>query len=109
MVGEYSIETRKLLYKILAMICKGLGLETSYFEGEISKTNLISVNHHIPCPNPSLTLGMPVHSDPNLMTLLHQCDVPGLQILRDGQWIGVQPIHHAIVVIPALQLKVLNF
>ncbi|KAH0711415.1 hypothetical protein KY289_007374 [Solanum tuberosum] len=104
-VSEYSIETRKLLYKILDMICKGLGLEKGYFDGELSKTNVISVNHHIPCPNPSLTLGMPVHSDPNLITLLQQCDVPGLQILKDGKWIGVQPIPHAIVVIPGLQLK----
>ncbi|XP_004250131.2 hyoscyamine 6-dioxygenase-like [Solanum lycopersicum] len=107
-VSEYSIETRKLLYKILDMICKGLGLEKGYFEGELSKTNVISVNHHIPCPNPSLTLGMPVHSDPNLITLLQQCNVPGLQILKDGKWIGVQPIPHAIVVIPGLQLKVIS-
>ncbi|XP_060185875.1 hyoscyamine 6-dioxygenase-like [Lycium barbarum] len=107
-VGEYSIATRKLLYKILDMICKGLGLNSGYFEGELSKTHLLSVNHHIPCPDPSLTLGMPVHSDPNLITLLHQCDVPGLQILQDGQWIGVHPDPHAIIVIPGLQLKVIS-
>ncbi|MCD7468168.1 hypothetical protein HAX54_006118 [Datura stramonium] len=107
-VGEYTIETRKLLFKILEMICKGLGLERGYFDGEVSKTHLLSVNHHIPCPNPSLTLGMPVHSDPNLITLLQQCDVPGLQILKDGQWIGVQPLPHTLIVIPGLQLKVIS-
>ncbi|OIS95944.1 PREDICTED: hyoscyamine 6-dioxygenase-like [Nicotiana attenuata] len=107
-IGEYTIETRKLLYRILEMICKGLGLESGYFEGEISKTHLISVNHHIPCPDPSLTLGMPVHSDPNLITLLHQCDVPGLQILKDGEWIGVNPVPDSLIVIPGLQLKVIS-
>ncbi|PHT31236.1 hypothetical protein CQW23_27573 [Capsicum baccatum] len=107
-VSEYSRETRKLLYKILDMICKGLGLEKGYFEGEVSKTHLLSVNHHIPCPNPSLTLGMPVHSDPNLITLLQQCDVPGLQILKDGQWIGVHHVPHSLIVIPGIQLKVMS-
>ncbi|KAH0714170.1 hypothetical protein KY284_007075 [Solanum tuberosum] len=107
-VSEYSIETRKLFNKILDMICKGLRLEKGYFEGELSKTHLISVNHHIPCPNPSLTLGMPVHSDPNLITMLQQGEVPGLQILKDGQWIGVKHIPHTLIVIPGLQLKVIS-
>lgn len=47
------------------MISEGLGLELGYTDGELSKIQLMSVNHHIPCPDPSLTLGMPEHCDPN--------------------------------------------
>ncbi|GKB41472.1 hyoscyamine 6-dioxygenase-like protein [Tanacetum coccineum] len=107
-VGKYSIEVRRFLMKILGLICDGMGLETGYLEGEISKNQLISVNHHIPCPDPSLTLGMPEHSDPNLISMLQQGDVCGLQALKDGQWIGVEPIPGAFVVIPGLQLRVIS-
>ncbi|KAI8032959.1 Hyoscyamine 6-dioxygenase [Camellia lanceoleosa] len=101
-IGPYSVEVRKFLLTILDLLCDGLGLEPGYFAGDHSKTQLLSVNHHIPCPDPSLTLGHAEHSDPNLITALHQCDVPGLQIRKDGQWIGVQPIPHAFVIIPGI-------
>lgn len=105
-VGAYSIETRKVVLRILEAMAEGLGLKPSYFEGEMSKTQLMSVNHHIPCPDPSLTLGMPQHSDPNLISMLQQCSVPGLQILRHHRWMNVEPTPHAFLVIPGLQLKV---
>lgn len=88
------------------MISEGLGLELGYLDGELSKIQLMSVNHHIPCPDPSLTLGMPEHCDPNLISMMHQGDVSGLQIFKDGQWIAVEPLPHALVVIPGLQLRV---
>ncbi|KAK4492477.1 hypothetical protein RD792_003288 [Penstemon davidsonii] len=99
---------RKSLLRILDLICEGLGHEQGYFDDELSKTQLLSVNHHIPCPNPSLTLGMPEHSDPNLITMLHQCSVPGLQVFLNGQWMNVEPLPGALIVIPGLQLKVIT-
>ncbi|KAI3742667.1 hypothetical protein L1987_60359 [Smallanthus sonchifolius] len=107
-VAEYSIEVRKFLLTILELICDGMGLESRYFEGEISKNQLVSVNHHIPCPDPSLTIGMQAHCDPNLISMLQQGDVCGLQALKDGQWVGVEPLPGAFVVIPGLQLRVIS-
>ncbi|KAL8528065.1 hypothetical protein ACS0TY_005764 [Phlomoides rotata] len=77
-VGRYTIETRMLLLRILDLICEGLGIKDGYFDSELSNIQLLSVNHHIPCPDPSLTLGMPQHSDPNLISMLHECSIPGL-------------------------------
>ncbi|KAL7601582.1 hypothetical protein Lser_V15G27115 [Lactuca serriola] len=107
-IGKYSIEARKFLLTMLELICEGMGLETGYFGGELSKTQLISVNHHIPCPNPSLTLGMPEHCDPNLISMLQQGNISGLQALKDGRWIGIEPLPNAFVVIPGLQLRVIS-
>ncbi|KAL0282372.1 UNVERIFIED_CONTAM: Hyoscyamine 6-dioxygenase, partial [Sesamum angustifolium] len=104
-VGAYSVEVRKLLFRILDVISEGLGLKLGYFDGELSKIQLLSVNHHIPCPNPSLTLGMPEHCDPNLISMLQQCPIPGLQVFHLGQWMNVDPMPNAFVVIPGLQLK----
>lgn len=106
--GSYCVELRKFLLTILDLIGEGLGLEEGYFEEELGKIQLLSVNHHIPCPDPSLTLGMPEHCDPNLISVLHQGTVPGLQIFKDGEWLDVEPIPSAFLVIPGLQLKVIS-
>ncbi|KAL7145412.1 hypothetical protein ABFS83_07G082000 [Erythranthe nasuta] len=107
-VGQYSVEARRLLLMILELISEGLGLKPGYFDGELSERQVFSVNHHIPCPNPSLALGMPEHSDPNLISLVQQCCVPGLQVFHHGQWMDVEPMPHAFLVFPALQLKVIS-
>lgn len=106
--GSYCVGLRKFLLTILDLIGEGLGLEEGYFEEELGKIQLLSVNHHIPCPDPSLTLGMPEHCDPNLISVLHQGTVPGLQIFKDGEWLDVEPIPSAFLVIPGLQLKVIS-
>ncbi|KAK3026177.1 hypothetical protein RJ639_040564 [Escallonia herrerae] len=107
-VGAYSGGVREFLLRILDLIAEGLGLATGYFNSELSKIQLLSVNHHIPCPDPSLTLGMPEHCDPNLISMIHQCDISGLQVFKDGEWIGVEPLPNAFVVIAGLQLRVLS-
>ncbi|XP_051142506.1 hyoscyamine 6-dioxygenase-like [Andrographis paniculata] len=108
-IGEYSTQVRKLLFKILELFRRGMGLKRAgYFEGPLSGIQLMSVNHHIPCPDPTLTLGMPQHSDPNLITVLHQGHVPGLQVFRGGEWVDIEPLPHAFLVIPGLQLKVIS-
>lgn len=107
-VGNYSVEVRKFLLRILDLMCEGMGLELGYFGSNLSDIQLLSVNHHVPCPDPSLTLGMPEHCDPNLISMLQQCDVSGLQAFKDGQWVGVDPLPNAFVVIPGLQLRVIS-
>ncbi|MGD7340706.1 2-oxoglutarate and iron-dependent oxygenase domain-containing protein, partial [Ralstonia pseudosolanacearum] len=57
--GAYSLAVRSLGLKLLELICQGLGLRSDYFAGELTKTQLLTTNHYPPCPNPSLTLGLP--------------------------------------------------
>ncbi|KAL8093012.1 hyoscyamine 6-dioxygenase-like [Apium graveolens] len=107
-VGAYSVQIREFLLTILDILGQGLGLEVGFFEGELTKNQLMSINYHIPCPDPSLALAMPEHCDPNLISMLQQCDVPGLEVYKDGHWTGVETIPDAIVVIPGLQLRVIS-
>ncbi|GAB4841711.1 hypothetical protein Ancab_022433 [Ancistrocladus abbreviatus] len=97
-VGAFCVEVRELGSGILELICEGLGLERGYLANELSGDSFLTVNHYPPCPNPSLTLGLSKHCDPNLITILLQGDVPGLQVFKDGEWIGVEPLPHAFVV-----------
>jgi isopenicillin N synthase-like dioxygenase len=69
-VGSYSTEARKLTLLILDLIGEGLGLESGYFWDELSQVQFMSINHYPRCLDPSLTLGLPKHCDPNLITLV---------------------------------------
>ena len=91
---------------MLDLICEGLGLERGYFEGDLTKGQLLSINHYPPCPDPGLALGLPKHADPNIITVLLQENIYGLQVFKDRQWLGVEPLPHAFVVNIVHQLHV---
>ncbi|CAL1357016.1 unnamed protein product [Linum trigynum] len=105
-VGECSVEVRKLGFRILEKISQGLGLSSGYLE-EFSKFMYLQVNHYPPCPDPTLSLGVYKHVDPTILTILRQ-DSYGLQVLKDGHWIGVQPIPNAFVVNVGHQLQIIS-
>ncbi|KAH0661602.1 hypothetical protein KY284_026533 [Solanum tuberosum] len=79
----------------------GLGLEAGYF-GKGHRQRMF-VNHYLICPDPSSTLGTGGHCDPNLITIFQQ--VYGLQILKNDEWIGGEPLPHAFVVMTNGKLK----
>lgn len=63
-----------------------------------ASNSVVRFNYYPPCPQPSLTLGLGAHSDPHLLTILHQDLVGGLQICKDGLWMAVKPKPNALVV-----------
>ncbi|KAJ0528684.1 putative 2'-deoxymugineic-acid 2'-dioxygenase [Helianthus annuus] len=93
---------------MLELIREGLGLEPGYFGEELTGDQLLSINHYPRCPNPSLTLGLPKHADADIMTVLFQGSVNGLQVFKDGQWLGVEPLPHAFVVNIGHQLQIIS-
>lgn len=84
----------------IGLICEGLGLEGGYFKtGGLSEVQLMTLNHYPPCPQPSLTLGLPEHADVNLITLLNQGQVLGLQVLKGTyQWLAIEPLPNGFVI-----------
>ncbi|OMP09753.1 Oxoglutarate/iron-dependent dioxygenase [Corchorus olitorius] len=107
-VATFSVEAKKLASRILEFISEGLGLESGYFRDKLSEELSLVVNYYPPCPDPSLALGFSKHCDPNLITILHQGDIYGLQVFKDGEWIGVEPLHNAIVVNIGNQLQIIS-
>lgn len=89
--------------EILERISEGIGLRKRYFGDDLTEVQMLSVNHYPPCPDLSLTMGITAHCDPNLTTVL-QSNVPGLQILKDGNWIA-----HAFVINIGYQLQVNSY
>ncbi|KAM1007518.1 hypothetical protein ACFX13_004150 [Malus domestica] len=93
----YVDEVRNMGSMILEMLAEGLGLSKEFFNGGLSENPTLLSNHYPPCPDPTLTLGLTKHRDPSLITILLQ-DSEGLQVFKDGNWIGVEPISSGFVV-----------
>ena len=90
-VEKFVGPTRGVGMELLRLLCEGMGLRPDYFEGDLTGGDvIINVNHYPPCPAPGLTLGLPPHCDRNLITLLLQSTVPGLQVSYKGDWINVE-------------------
>ncbi|RZC60116.1 hypothetical protein C5167_021877 [Papaver somniferum] len=84
-VAEYCTSVRGLTLKLLGAISESLGLKRDYIEMVLSNHGQhMAINYYPPCPEPELTYGLPGHTDPNAITVLLQDDVPGLQVLKDG-------------------------
>lgn len=98
-ISKFAPEVNMLAKRLLKLISMGLGLEEDYLTGDLSGGPIKMVfNYYPPCPDPSLTLGLPKHCDPNLITLLLQGTVRGLQVIHDGQWIPVDPLPNTFTV-----------
>ncbi|KAI3506856.1 hypothetical protein L1887_21440 [Cichorium endivia] len=105
-VGKYAIEVRKMGFKILNLIGEGLGLTEGYFD-RVSQEQYMAVHLYPQCPDPSLAMGIDGHADPNIITFLQQ-DQYGLQIQKDGKWMGVDPIPNAFVVNLGYTLEIIS-
>ena len=116
---EYRSELKKLAEKVMEVMDENLGLPKGYImkafnsggegEGDNKAFFGTKVSHYPPCPHPELVNGLRAHTDAGGVILLFQDDqVGGLQILKDGEWIDVQPLPNAIVINTGDQIEVLS-
>ncbi|KAK6948029.1 Isopenicillin N synthase-like, Fe(2+) 2OG dioxygenase domain [Dillenia turbinata] len=108
-VAEYCTRVRRLALRLLEAISESLGLDSGYINKSVGEHGQhMALNYYPPCPEPDLTYGLPGHTDHNLITILLQDDVPGLQILRNGQWTAINPIPNTFIVNIGDQMQVLS-
>ncbi|KAJ6735870.1 OXOGLUTARATE/IRON-DEPENDENT DIOXYGENASE [Salix viminalis] len=112
---EYRAELKKLAEKVMEVMDENLGLPEGYIkkafnDGEGDGAFFgTKVSHYPPCPHPELVNGLRAHTDAGGVILLFQDDeVGGLQILKDGRWIDVQPMKNTIVINTGDQIEVLS-
>ncbi|XP_009404324.2 1-aminocyclopropane-1-carboxylate oxidase [Musa acuminata AAA Group] len=112
---EYREELRKLAEKVMEVMDENLGFEKGSIRNSFSGNGEhqpffgTKVSHYPPCPRLDMVNGLRAHTDAGGVILLFQDDqVGGLQILKDGQWIDVQPVANAIVINTGDQIEVLS-
>ncbi|KAH1058603.1 hypothetical protein GYH30_002946 [Glycine max] len=59
-----------------------------------------------PDPEPELTLGLPVHTDFNALTVVLQSEVSDLLVIKDGKWVAVPVNPNAFVINLGDQIQV---
>ncbi|KAK1407697.1 hypothetical protein QVD17_39320 [Tagetes erecta] len=111
----YRAELKKLVEKVMEVMDENLGIPKGYIKkvfngGDGDKAFFgTKVSHYPPCPHPEMVTGLRAHTDAGGIILLFQDDeVDGLEILKDGKWIDVQPIPNSIVINTGDQIEVLS-
>ncbi|GLT84941.1 hypothetical protein SLE2022_031480 [Rubroshorea leprosula] len=114
-MGEYRSELRKLAERVMEVMDENLGLPKGYIKrasNDGDEENAFfgtKLSHYPPCPHPERVNGLRAHTDAGGVILLFQDDeVGGLQILKDGQWVDVQPLPNSIVINTGDQIEVLS-
>ncbi|EEC74417.1 hypothetical protein OsI_09783 [Oryza sativa Indica Group] len=99
-ISTYCKEVRELGFRLYGAISESLGLEQDYIKKVLGEQEQhMAVNFYPKCPEPELTFGLPAHTDPNALTiLLMDQQVAGLQVLKEGRWIAVNPQPNALVI-----------
>ncbi|KAM3308122.1 putative 2-oxoglutarate-dependent dioxygenase AOP1 [Capsicum chacoense] len=98
-IQSYSEQLSELDQIVRRRILESLGLE-KYTDEHMNSTNYIVRLMNYKAPQSSETkLGLSAHTDKNIVTLLCQNQVKGLQVLtKDGQWINVDPTPNTFTV-----------
>lgn len=99
-VSNYCMEVRQLGYRLEELIAESLGVEKDCIKNILGEQGQhMAVNYYPPCPEPELTYGLPGHTDPNALTILLQdLEVAGLQVLKEGKWLAINPHPNAFVI-----------
>ncbi|KAG9131345.1 hypothetical protein Leryth_006175 [Lithospermum erythrorhizon] len=105
-IKEYEKEMNNLAGRLMWLMLGSLGItkhdvkwvgsEGNNFEGGCSA---IQLNSYPVCPDPDRAMGLAAHTDSTILTILHQNNTSGLQVLHEGfGWIMVHPLPGALVV-----------
>ncbi|XP_062086868.1 probable 2-oxoglutarate-dependent dioxygenase AOP1 [Humulus lupulus] len=91
-IQSYSDQLSELDQIIRRMILESLGVEKYLVEHMESTNYLLRVMKYKGPQTPETKLGLNAHTDKNIVTILNQNQVEGLEVqTKDGEWISVKP------------------
>ncbi|KAK4395281.1 putative 2-oxoglutarate-dependent dioxygenase AOP1.2 [Sesamum angolense] len=98
-IESFSEQLSELDKVVRRMVVESLGLEKYMDEHMESTDYLVRVQKYDAPQSAETKLGLTSHTDKNIVTILHQNEVEGLEVLtRDGQWIAADPSHNSFIV-----------
>lgn len=96
---EFATRVADLAQKIAEILAEKLGCKSNFFqENCLPSTCYLRMNRYLPCPMSLQVFGLMPHTDTDFLTILHQDQVGGLQLVKDGKWIAVKPNPDGLIV-----------
>ena len=88
-----------LAHKLVEILAEKMGHKsTSFRETCLTSTCYLRMNRYPPCPISPQVFGLMPHTDSDFITVLHQDQIGGLQLVKDGKWIAVKPNPDALII-----------
>lgn len=100
-VMEYCTSVKRVEFALLEAMSESLGLEKDYLDKMLyNHGQKISMNYYPICQEQDLefTRGVRHHTDPTIITILLQDNVPGFKVLNNGKWVDVGHIPNTLVI-----------
>ncbi|XP_022139829.1 gibberellin 2-beta-dioxygenase 8 isoform X2 [Momordica charantia] len=98
---EFAGKVSSLAQKVAEILAENLGSSSKFFvENCVGSSCFLRMNRYPPCPvpGPGQIFGLMPHTDSDFLTILHQDQVGGLQLLKDARWIAVKPNPDALII-----------
>jgi isopenicillin N synthase-like dioxygenase len=104
---EYALACHQLALQLMQWCCRGLGADPNTLDCHFQHghSSFLRLNHY-PFTDPLAAAdappagdyGISQHSDAGAITVLLQDDVAGLQVLRNGSWIDINPVADTLTI-----------
>lgn len=99
LLEDYGKHLARLAKTIFEAMAKKLKLDEEQSKSNLSEsTGNIRVYRYPSCSIPDTAWGIDVHTDSSVLSILYECEVGGLEVLRDDEWFQVKPICNALIV-----------
>ncbi|XP_028770957.1 gibberellin 20 oxidase 3-like [Neltuma alba] len=96
---RYCEAMKELCGVVMEVIAMSLGVDRSHFKEYFKDGGgILRCSLYRPCDNSNLSIAKGPHSDPVCITILHQDQDFGLEVLMDGKWLVCQRHPEAFVV-----------
>lgn len=98
-IEQFASRSSSLAQTIAEILAEKMGQKTSFFqENCLDSSCYLRLNRYPPCVMGSEVHGLVPHSDSDFLTILHEDEVGGLQVVKDGNWVAVKPLPHALLI-----------
>nr|UXL73233.1 2-oxoglutarate-dependent dioxygenase GA 3-oxidase [Jasminum sambac] len=100
-IEVYQKQMKKLAGKLMWLMLGSLGITNKEDVKWCDEggCGALQLNSYPACPEPDRAMGLAPHTVSTILTILHQSNISGLQVLREGcGWVTVAPLAGALVV-----------
>ncbi|XP_058199098.1 gibberellin 2-beta-dioxygenase 8 isoform X1 [Rhododendron vialii] len=96
---QFARTASDLAQKLAEILAEKIGHKSTFFKEHcLPSTCYLRLNRYPPCPISPEVFGLMPHTDSDFLTILHQDEIGGLQLVKDGKWIAVKPNQEALII-----------